>query len=153
MSKDLYKINNSKTEFKDTYVKSSNVISSNLDIGQVANTVGNCVNLDNSSHVDDMHEFIHSDLHLEHKQLEASMTNINPEISVNDFNYYNITYKLDENSKRVKYLEDAMNDIHTQIDRLTNRYFAGKSVKSSMDDMFMPKMFSDKALEIKFEQI
>lgn len=46
-----------------------------------------------------------------------------------------------------------MNDIHNQIDRLTNKFFAGKSVKSSMDDMFMPKMFSDKALEIKFEQI
>lgn len=38
-----------------------------------------------------MHDYIHSDLNLENKQLEASMTNINPEISVNDFNQYNIT--------------------------------------------------------------
>jgi len=60
---------------------------------------------------------------------------------------------VDENTKRLKYLEDTMNDIHNQIDKLTNKFFAGKSVKSSMDDMFMPKMFSDKALEIKFEQI
>jgi len=44
--------------------------------------------------------------------------------------------------------------MHAQIDRLTSKYFqAGKSVKSSMEDMIMPKMFSDKALDIKFEQI
>lgn len=51
-------------------------------------------------------------------------------------------------------MEEIVNDMHAQIDRLTSKYFqAGKSVKSSMEDMIMPKMFSDKALDIKFEQI